>query len=138
MGTQELIQRDLTEDIIGVFFDVYNELGFGFLEYLYVMALERVLKASGHKVDREVSVRVYFRGELLGTQRIDMIVDDNVIIEVKSSKDLPDISLRQLDNYLKGTGIEVGLLLHFGPSAKFYRRVWTKPRKSVAVSAEIR
>ena len=57
-----------------------------------------------------------------------MIVDDKVIIEVKAAKDLPEVAPRQLDNYLKGTGIKVGLILHFGPSAKFYRRVWTKTK----------
>ena len=137
MATAELIQRDVTGAIIGVFFDVYNELGFGFLEYLYVMAIERELKRLGHKVDREVSVRIFFKGEFLGTQRVDMVVDDSVIVEVKSSKDLPDTALRQLDNYLKGTGVAVGLLLHFGPNAKFYRRIWTKT-KNPEVSAVIR
>jgi GxxExxY protein len=133
-----LTEKDLTEVIIGAFFDVHNGLGFGFLEYLYVNALEGELRARGHKVEREVLVPVYYKDRFLGNQRVDMIVDDKVIVEVKSSKDLPDIATRQLDNYLKGTGVEVGLLLHFGPSAKFYRRVWTKTKKSVVVSAKIR
>ncbi len=58
----ELIEADLTGSVIGAFYDVYNELGFGFREYVYSRALERVLIAKGHCVDREVSVNVYFRG----------------------------------------------------------------------------
>jgi GxxExxY protein len=126
MATGGIINADVSGSIIGVFFDVYNEMGHGFLEYLYGNAMEKMLTRIPHKVDREKSVPIYFRGEPIGRQRIDMIVDDAIIVEIKATKDLPEIAMRQLDNYLKGTGIEVGLLLHFGHKPKFYRRVWTK------------
>ena len=129
MSNTGLIEEPTTHAVIAAFFEVYNTLGFGFLEHLYVMALERELRATGHEVSREVSVPVVYKGELLGTQRIDMIVDGRVVVEVKSSAQLPPYAERQLLNYLTATSLEVGLVLHFGPSAKFYRQVATKKKK---------
>ena len=118
----------MTKSAIGAFYDVYNELGFGFLENIYVSALDIVLRERGHKVDREVGVQVRYHGFVIGRQRIDMIVDDTLIIETKSSAILPPSAKRQLYNYLKATRLEVGLLLHFGPEARFYREVARSPR----------
>ena len=127
MGT--LVDEDLTRSIIGAFHEVYNTLGFGFLEHIYVMALERELRRRGHHVDREVSVRVMYKGEELSNQRLDMVVDGRIIIEVKSMMDLAKTARRQLYNYLKATNMEVGLLLHFGPAARFYREVRSNQKK---------
>jgi len=120
MAKHELLEERLTHAIIGAFFDVYNYLGFGFLENIYKNALERELIARGHRVAREVYVAVYYKGDLIGRQRIDMIVDERVIIEVKSTHTLQPIATRQLRNYLRATNISVGLLLHFGPAANYY------------------
>jgi GxxExxY protein len=109
--------------VIGAFFEVYNILGFGLLEHLYVMALERELLARGHHVAREVWARVSYKGEELGIQRIDMIVDEKVVIETKASTKLPEYAARQLFNYLRATNLEVGILLHFGPKASFHREI---------------
>ena len=116
-----LVEEALTRSIIGALYEVYNTLGFGFLEHLYVLALEQELHARGHKVSRQVSVPVFYKGRRLGTQRLDMIVDDKVIIEVKSTFDLHPAAHRQLRSYLQGTRLQLGFLLHFGPEAKFYR-----------------
>ena len=113
----------LTRSVIGAFYDVYNVLGFGFLEHVYVLALERELGARGHRVTREVSVRVFYKGEELCTQRIDMLVDDVLVVETKSGLDLHPSASRQLYNYLHATHLDVGLLLHFGPSPKASRIV---------------
>jgi GxxExxY protein len=123
MSTFNLVEREITRSIIGAFFEVYNTLGFGFLEYHYVMALERELIARGHRVDREVCVTVWYKGEELGQHRLDMIVDGKVVVETKSTYVLPRCAQRQVLNYLRATTLEVGLLLHFGPEAKFYRCV---------------
>jgi GxxExxY protein len=77
----DLVQEETTEAIIGAFYEVYNTLGFGFLEHIYVMALERELIARGRHVAREVAVRVMYKGEQLSAQRLDMIVDGKVIVE---------------------------------------------------------
>jgi GxxExxY protein len=121
----ELLERELTESIIGAFYEVYNTLGFGFLEHIYIMALERELRSRGHHVAREVQVRVSYKGEELSGQRIDMIVDGKVLVETKSSLDLHPVAKRQLRNYLAATNIQVGLLLHFGARATFYREIRT-------------
>jgi GxxExxY protein len=120
-----LIEKELTESIIGAFYEVYNTLGFGFLEHIYVMALERELRSRGHHVAREVQVRVMYKGEELSGQRIDMIVDGKVLVETKSTLEMHPAARRQLRNYLGATNIEVGLLLHFGPRATFYREIRT-------------
>lgn len=118
-----LLERESTHAIIGAFFDVYNLLGYGFLEHVYSLALERDLVARGRMVGREVSIPVRFRGEVLTTQRVDMIVDEKNVVEIKSTHVLPPTAQRQLLNYLRATNLEVALLLHFGPDAKFYRIV---------------
>ena len=116
-----LIHEQTTSSILGAFYEVYTNLGFGFREYLYSLALERELRARGHKVTREKWVMVYYKGELLGRQRLDMLVDDKVIVENKSEYRLRDGTCSQLYNYLHGTDLEVGLELHYGPKPKFYR-----------------
>lgn len=117
----ELIEKALTHSVIGAFFEVYNTLGFGFVEHLYVVALERELLKRGHRVAREVAVPVFYKGEKLGIQRIDMIVNDKLIVEAKSSVELRKGAHWQLFNYLRASSLEVGLLFHFGPEPKFYR-----------------
>ncbi len=118
-----LIERATTNEIIGAFFEVYNALGFGFLEHVYSMALERELVARGRTVGREVSIPIQYKGELLTSQRLDMFVDEKVVVEIKSTELLPPFARRQTLNYLRATTLQVALLLHFGPRAKFYRLV---------------
>jgi GxxExxY protein len=127
MARNELIEERLTHSVIGAFYDVYNTLGYGFLEYLYKNALERELRARGHQVGREVYVIVTYKGEELGRQRIDLIVDERLIVEIKSTQDLHSAATRQIYNYLKATTIEVGLLFHFGPKPNFHRIIRRNP-----------
>ena len=132
MPKSELIEESLTKSVIGAFFEVYNNLGFGFLEHIYVTALERELRARGHTIAQEVGVPVMYKGERLATQRIDMIVDNKLILETKSTYHLPPTAIRQLYNYLRVTNMEVGLVLHFGPQAKFYRQIITNDQKTLS------
>jgi len=129
-----LVEEQLTGSIIGAFYEVYNTIGFGFLEHIYVMAMERELIARGHHVDREMAVNVMYKGEQLSSQRLDMIVDGKVVVETKSSLDLHKTARRQLYNYLKATHLELGLLLHFGQEAAFYRVIRSNPSKKSAES----
>ena len=121
MSPTSLPLEELIYSVIGAFFEVYNTLGYGFLEHLYLKALERELLARGHKVSREVWVSVMYKGEELGKQRLDMVVDDCIVIEIKSTYDLPKSATRQVFNYLRATDLKTGLLLHFGPEPKFFR-----------------
>lgn len=125
-----LVEETLTKSIIGAFYEVYNQLDFGFLESIYVEALARELTRRGHAVEREVAIRVYYKGEVVGLQRVDMLVDKRVIVETKSTHELAKVSHRQLLAYLRGSDLEVGLLLHFGPKPEFFRTISTrKPPK---------
>lgn len=92
-----MLEPGPTHAIIGSFFDVHRELGFGYRELIYSLALERDLASKGHRVDREVAVMVYCKGEPLARQTLDMIVDDRVIVEVKAGPRLPtDATLQRL------------------------------------------
>jgi len=123
-GGDGLFEEKLTRSVIGAFFDLPWSLGFGFREYIYSLALERDLIAKGHRVDREVAVMVYHRGEPLAWQVLDMIVDEKLVIETKATEQLHPGARRQLFSYLSATTLEVGLLLHFGYNAKFYRVIY--------------
>jgi GxxExxY protein len=111
----------LTHLVLKAFYRVYNRLGFGFLERVYVKALEIELRRLGLRVAREVLVRIYYDGEFLCHYRIDMVVNEKLVVEVKSTYELRREAPRQLLNELRATTLEVGLLLHFGPEPKFYR-----------------
>lgn len=124
-----LIEETLTRSIIAAFYTVYRVLGFGFLEHIYSAAMEKELTKRGHRVSREVLVPVYYLGDLIGYQRLDMLVDDRVIVENKATERLSPISEPQLYSYLRGTNLEVGLLLHFGLEPKFRRLVHSKRHK---------
>jgi GxxExxY protein len=118
------IEEQLTYSVIGSFKDVHRELGFGFREYVYSLALERALIAKGHCVEREVAVNVYFRGEFLTRERVDMLVDRKLIVENKAGEKLPPDATLQLFGYLCATIFEIGLVLHYGREARPYRVIY--------------
>ena len=116
-----LFEEKRTRSIIGAFYKVYNTLGCGFLESVYAAALERELRLRGHEVAREVLVRVIYKGEPVAWQRVDMLVDQIVVVENKTTSTLTALGAQQLFNYLKATQLEVGLLFEFTGRPKFYR-----------------
>ena len=120
---QGLLHENLAHSVIGGFFAVHGELGFGYREYIYALALDRELRARGHRVDREVAVMVYFRGEPLARQALDMIVDETLVLEIKATERLHPATSAQLFSYLCATSMEVGLVLHFSRDPRFYRVV---------------
>ena len=123
----ELLEAERVHSIVAAFFTVYNFFGGGGLcEAAYTGALEYELTLRGHKVDREVSVPVYYKGKLVARQRVDMVVDDSVIVESKATAELRASAGPQLIGYLRATTYQVGVLLHFGPHPKFYRFVDSK------------
>jgi GxxExxY protein len=120
----ELLEAERVHSIVAAFFTVYNYFGGGGLcEAAYTGALECELTLRGHKADREVMATVYYKGELVARQRLDMVVDDRVIVESKATERLSPSSGPQLIGYLRATTFQVGVLLHFGPHPKFYRFV---------------
>jgi GxxExxY protein len=120
-----LAAKDITREILAAFYEVFDTLGAGFLESVYAAALERELLQRGLGVAREVSVVVVYKGVEIVHQRIDFIVNDSVIVECKAGPVLHPSSRQQLRNYLRATGLEVGLVLHFGQRANFVR--WYEP-----------
>lgn len=124
-----MLESKLTEQLIGAFFVVYRNLGFGFLESNYCAALGIELQRRGIDYEREVTVEVQYEGVPIGRYRVDMVVEGRVLVEIKSTKNLTEADTRQLLNYLKATNLEVGLLLHFGPTPKFHRFLYTNDRK---------
>jgi GxxExxY protein len=124
-----LIEEELSSSVIGCFYDVYNTLGYGFLEHVYSLALERELLARGHRVAREFAAVIFYKGFELTSQRLDMVVDDKLVVEIKATAKLGEAAPRQLFNYLRATSLEVGLLLHFGPRPGFFRLVSTNVNK---------
>jgi len=120
---------DLTEKIIGAFYAVYSALGYGFLEKIYVKALIIELKKRGLSAQDELPIHVYYDGQLIGEYFADIVVNELVIIEIKSTKALVTEHEAQLLNYLKATPYEVDLLLNFGPKAETKRRSFDNNRK---------
>ena len=118
--------HNITEKIIGASYNVHNTLGHGFLEKVYQNSLAIELRLLDFKVDIEKPIKVLYNGEIVGNYFADVVVDDKVIVEIKAVKDLSDIHEVQLVNYLKATGIEVGLLINFGTSVQIKRRVMDK------------
>ena len=121
MTSGRFAYEELTYSIIGAFFEVYNHLGFGLAEHLYVLALERELRSRGHHVARQFGVEVFYKGEPLGYQRLDMVIDHVVVVEVKAGFELHKAATRQIYGYLSATRLTVGLLLHFGPEPQVFR-----------------
>src|SRR5215207_1011904 len=121
----DLIERELTRVIIGAFFECYNTLGFGFLESVYRRALCAELRARGLVVLQEAPIEVTYKSLPVGAFRLDLLVENRVIVETKATAALALTDKRQLINYLRASDLEVGLLLHFGPEPRFERCINT-------------
>jgi GxxExxY protein len=120
---------ELTQKIIGVYYDVYNELGVGFLESVYQKSLALALESAGLKVCSRIDIPVWFRGHQVGQFEGDLLVEQCVLLELKAARALSSAHQAQLMNYLRATEIEVGLLLNFGPKPEFKRVAYDNSRK---------
>lgn len=126
-----LIHKELTDVILRTFYDVYNDLGHGFLERIYQNAMFLALEEAGLTVDTQRRIKVYFRHKEVGDYFADIIVNEQVILELKASTRLLNEHELQLTNYLKATDIEVGLLLNFGKEPEFIRKMWVNEKKNL-------
>ena len=126
-----LRHAELTEKIIGVFYSVYNELGYGFLESVYEESLLIALREAGLTTERQVPIPVWFRGREVGRFKGDILVEGKVLLELKSTRILEAAHESQLLHYLKSTEIEVGLLLNRGSRPQFRRLLFDNPRKKI-------
>jgi len=126
-----LIHSEITSRIIKSFYQVYNTLGYGFLEKVYENALILELREKGLKVEQQKQINVYYHGNLVGEYFADLIVENCVIIELKAKESISEANITQLINYLKATEIEVGLLLNFGQKPDYKRKVFSNQRKNL-------
>jgi GxxExxY protein len=124
-----LKHREVTEKIIQGFYAVYNHFGFGFLESVYERAMMLELEANGSSVRSQVPIDVFYRGQVIGEFRADLVVEDKVLVELKAARAIEPAFEAQLLHYLKATQMEVGLLLNFGHKPEFKRFLFDNPRK---------
>ncbi len=120
-----MIHEELTKEIISAFYEVHKILGFGFLEQVYQNALYKELVRRGLKCECQKELKVYYKNEIVGTYKTDIIVEDAVILELKAVSTLRPEHEWQLVNYLKGTNLSIGLLLNFGFHAEIKRKILT-------------
>jgi GxxExxY protein len=125
-----LLHNELTSLILKTYYEVYNELGYGFLEKVYQNALLIELKNKGLEVTPNKKIKVYYKGENVGDYYADIIVNNTVVLELKAAEYIIDQFENQLLNYLKGTDCEVGLLLNFGKKPEFRRKIYENKRKN--------
>ena len=127
----ELLHKELTDEILNAFYDVYNELGYGFLERVYQNSLFLELKARGLEVEAQKQIKVFYKSYEVGEYYADLVVEDLVILELKAAEFMVKEFEYQLINYLRGTNMEVGLLLNYGKKPEFIRKVYANNRKKL-------
>jgi GxxExxY protein len=127
----KLKHGELTDEIIGIFYDVYNELGYGFLESVYEESLVIALREANLKVDRQLAIPAWFREHKVGDYRADLLVENLILIEIKCVRVLERTHEAQLLHYLRSTEIEIGLLLNFGSGPQIRRLLFDNERKKL-------
>ncbi|WP_144894271.1 GxxExxY protein [Flavobacterium tiangeerense] len=120
-----ILHNEISEKILKAFYNVYNSLGYGFLEKVYENAMMIELRKLGMNVQRQVPIKVFYEKQLVGEYFADIIVDGKVIVELKAAESLCEAHEFQLINYLKATELEIGLLLNFGKKPQFRRKIFT-------------
>ena len=128
---EEIKYRDLTGKIIGIYYEVYNELGHGFLESVYQKSLGLALQSAGLDARWPIAIPVSFRGHQVGQFEADMLVEKCVLLELKAMRSLDPSHVAQLRNYLRATDIEVGLLLNFGVTPEIRRLLFGNAGKAI-------
>ena len=121
--------KELTEEIIKIFYKVYNTLGYGFLEKIYENAMMIEFRKTALPAVSQSPIKVVYGDEIIGEYFADILVDGKIIIEIKAVKNLIVDHEAQILNYLKATNVEVGLLLNFGPEPEIKRKVFDNSRK---------
>jgi GxxExxY protein len=115
--------KEITEKIIGCAMQVHSTLGNGFQEVIYQRALEIEMRYAGLVFEREKELPIFYRGENIGTRRVDFFVDNKIMVELKALIILEDVHLAQAMNYLEAYKMEIGLLINFGAKSLQFKRV---------------
>lgn len=120
----EYLHSYITQKVIKAYYNVYNKLGYGFLEKVYENAMVIELKSMGLKVEQQVKIKVFYNGQEVGYYIMDIVVENIVGVEIKACEALCVEHTYQLINYLKASQIEVGLLLNFGKDPEIKRKIF--------------
>jgi len=118
-----MLYKELTEKIIAAAMQVHKTLGNGFQEVIYQRAMEIELRIMGLSFEREKEMTIFYRGEDIGTRRVDFFVETKIMVELKAIIILEDVHLAQAMNYLEAYNMEVGLLINFGAKSLQFKRV---------------
>jgi GxxExxY protein len=118
-----MLYKELTEKIIAAAMQVHKTLGNGFQEVIYQRAMEIELRIMGLSFEREKEMTIFYRGEDIGTRRVDFFVETKIMVELKAIIILEDVHLAQAVNYLEAYNMEVGLLINFGAKSLQFKRV---------------
>ena len=129
MKTNNYLHSDLSGKVLQAFYKVYNTLGFGFLEKVYENAMKVELNKMGINCQQQYPIDVFYEGKKVGSYFADLLIDNKLIVELKSVEKLASEHEAQLVNYLRATELEVGLLLNFGKNPTQKRRVLTNDFK---------
>jgi GxxExxY protein len=125
----ELLHRTITDRVLAVFYQVHRELGGGFLEKVYHRAMVIALREAGLQVVENAQILVWFRGQVIAEFVADIVVEGVVLLEIKAVEDIEGKHEAQAINYLRGSDLELALVLNFGSSPKFKRLIYTNDRK---------
>jgi GxxExxY protein len=125
----DILHKEITDVILKSYYEVYNELGYGFLEKVYQNSMFIELKNRGLQVEAQKKIQVTYKGVKVGEYIADLVINNKVIVELKAAEMLLKENELQLLNYLKATEIEVGLLLNFGTKPEFRRKLFTNDIK---------
>ncbi|MDA3824089.1 MAG: GxxExxY protein [Bacteroidales bacterium] len=119
----DVVYKELSYEVMAAVFEVYNTLGFGFLEKVYERALLKELCLRGIPVEAQKEIKVFYKGDEIGTYFADLVVNDEILLELKAVESLNNIHKAQVLNFLKATGFKLGLLINFGRERVQYERL---------------
>lgn len=128
---KNLLHSNITGEIIKAFYKVYNTLGYGFLEKVYENALAFELESNGFDVKTQLPIDVFYYDKKVGEYFADIVVENKVIVEIKTASSIDNAHEAQLLNYLKATEIEVGLVLNFGQKTEYKRKIYPNSKKDL-------
>jgi GxxExxY protein len=119
----DILHKELSYKIVGLAMQLHSELGYGFLEKVYENALMILLRENGIKAEQQVPIKVYYHGEIVGDYIADILVEDCIILELKSQENLARSYKAQTINYLKATSLKLAILLNFGKASLERERI---------------
>ncbi len=123
MNVKEIIYKELSYQIIGIAMEIHKELGYGFLEKVYENAFTVLLNDRNVKFEQQKSIEIYFRKVMIGHYIADLVIEEKIIIELKAVSQILDVHKAQLANYLKATGVRLGIIINFGKETLEFERV---------------